>query len=441
VRHGPRLRLPTPARRGLPPIISAENGESASDYPPADVVQVVLDLGLALGASGYPVSLTREALRRVAAAYHANVQVTVLPAAIFAKVQGAEAAIVDLTAATAPRLRLDQAGSIFTIAQRVQAGEMPPLEAVAAIRAVWRQPPRFRPLTRALGSGLLAMGLATTLGLGLTAAIWCLVIGTITGLARLLGERYPAIQPLIPAGAAFAVGLLTFEMLQRHVIGGSVLLVVPPLVPFFPGSMLATAMVELANGDMVPGGSRLVWSAGQLAVLMFGLACGAQVSGVDEQLAFAAFVTTAQPWWTGLVGVGIYGAGVYLTFAGARHSLPWLYLVLFVAWSVQRLGAQEFSGYLSSSGSATIVLLLALALESRPGAPPALVSFLPAFWLLIPGSLGLIGMGHLVSKDEHAALSDLIEMAFTVIAVALGLLAGLLIGAAVGLGSMGTDRE
>lgn len=434
--RSPRIRFPEARKPGLPRRIAVVGEGPATPYPPEQVAQLILDLGLALGAAGYPVSLARQSLRCIARAYEANVQVTVLPSAIFVKVEGAEAAVVDLTSAGGTRLRLDQAGAVIRVSQQAESAEIAPLDAIAAVRAIWRQEPRFSTATRALGYGLLAMGLSVTLGLGMVAALWCLGIGFAAGLAKLLGERYTAVQPLIPAFAAFVVGLLTFGLLDHGVLHGSVLLIVPPLVGFFPGGTLTTAVVELSNGDMVSGTSRLVWGAGQLAVLIFGLAAGAQVSGIDEQQAFASLVTTAQPWWTGIIGVGIYGVGVYLTFAGARHSLPWLYLMLAVAYAIQRIGAQEYSAYISTYLSAAAVLLLAIALETREGAPPAIVSFLPAFWLLIPGSLGLIGLGHLVSRDEHAALSDLVETTFTIIAVSLGLLTGILVGVALGLGSM-----
>ena len=39
---------------------------------------------------------------------------------------------------------------------------------------------------------------------------------------------------------------------------------------------------------------------------------------------------------------------------------------------------------------------VALAIARLPGGPPSQVTFLPAFWLLVPGALGLIGVATIV---------------------------------------------
>ena len=59
-----------------------------------------------------------------------------------------------------------------------------------------------------------------------------------------------------------------------------------------------------------------------------------------------------------------------------------------------------------------------------PGAPPALVTFLPAFWLLVPGSLGLIGLTQLVAEKGQAGLQTVGDMTFAIVAIALGVMVG-----------------
>jgi uncharacterized membrane protein YjjB (DUF3815 family) len=56
--------------------------------------------------------------------------------------------------------------------------------------------------------------------------------------------------------------------------------------------------------------------------------------------------------------------------------------------------------------------------------PPALVSFLPAFWLLVPGALGLIGVANVLEGDLGAT-STIITTVATMLAIALGVLLGL----------------
>ena len=67
---------------------------------------------------------------------------------------------------------------------------------------------------------------------------------------------------------------------------------------------------------------------------------------------------------------------------------------------------------------------VALAIARMPGRPPSQVTFLPAFWLLVPGALGLIGVTEIVGDPATATLEDLIEPIGSIIAIALGMLAG-----------------
>jgi uncharacterized membrane protein YjjB (DUF3815 family) len=59
-----------------------------------------------------------------------------------------------------------------------------------------------------------------------------------------------------------------------------------------------------------------------------------------------------------------------------------------------------------------------------------LVLFLPAFWLLVPGSLGLLGVTQLVA-ERPAVLAAGVDIAGVVCAIALGLLFGTAIGEAL----------
>lgn len=54
---------------------------------------------------------------------------------------------------------------------------------------------------------------------------------------------------------------------------------------------------------------------------------------------------------------------------------------------------------------------------------PPLVSFLPSFWLLVPGALGLLSMKHMLS-DPTAGVEGLIAAVFALVSIALGTLMG-----------------
>ena len=68
------------------------------------------------------------------------------------------------------------------------------------------------------------------------------------------------------------------------------------------------------------------------------------------------------------------------------------------------------------------VMTVVASLVSRfPSAMPAPASFLPGFWLLVPGALGLIGLTELAGGGGG---QDLVATVGSIFAVALGVLCG-----------------
>jgi uncharacterized membrane protein YjjB (DUF3815 family) len=67
---------------------------------------------------------------------------------------------------------------------------------------------------------------------------------------------------------------------------------------------------------------------------------------------------------------------------------------------------------------------IALAVARLPSGPPSQVTFLPAFWLLVPGALGLVGVTEVVGNPAAGSLQDLIEPLGSIVSIALGVLCG-----------------
>ena len=69
---------------------------------------------------------------------------------------------------------------------------------------------------------------------------------------------------------------------------------------------------------------------------------------------------------------------------------------------------------------------MAYLVGRHPPAMPARASFLPGFWLLVPGALGLIGLTELAGDADAAGTNDLIATVSSIFAVAIGVLCGTL---------------
>jgi uncharacterized membrane protein YjjB (DUF3815 family) len=59
--------------------------------------------------------------------------------------------------------------------------------------------------------------------------------------------------------------------------------------------------------------------------------------------------------------------------------------------------------------------------------PPALVSFLPGFWLLVPGALGLIGVTEYMASGPIVGVQDFLGTVGAMVAIAVGVLCGYLL--------------
>jgi uncharacterized membrane protein YjjB (DUF3815 family) len=121
------------------------------------------------------------------------------------------------------------------------------------------------------------------------------------------------------------------------------------------------------------------------------------------------------------------GVGVFVYNVGPPRSLPWLLVVLFAAWTAQLVGKQIIDPTLSGFVGAAVMVPVAHLVGRVRTAPPPHVMFLPAFWLLVPGTIGLIGITELVGNNAEAGSANLGAALAAIPSVALGILVGTMI--------------
>src|SRR4029453_9346735 len=81
-------------------------------------------------------------------------------------------------------------------------------------------------------------------------------------------------------------------------------------------------------------------------------------------------------------------------------------------------------GTLSGFFGALAMTPVVLWIDDRPYGAPSLVTFLPAFWLLVPGAIGLIGVTEIVGADHSVGAEDLATALSSIASIALGVLIG-----------------
>ena len=409
-----------------------EDSESRShDDAYAGDLRVLLEfmsqLGLAMTAAGQPVSTSSASLTKIGEAYGVDVQVSIVPNTLFVKLGGRESFVLDLAASQHLSFRLDQTAEVFELAHQAEQAEISPAKGLLRLLEIERTPPRYRAAARILGHALIAVGIGLILEASMAQLVACIILGVLIGELKELSEGNRTAEILVPITSSLTIGLLVFSVVKADLVHGPLLLLIPPIVTFLPGALLTTAIIELTNGDAISGSSRLVSGATQLLLLLFGFVVAAEIVGLPTNEAFSQVPKPLFGWWAAWVGVLIYGIGTFVHRSAPKRSLPWLLLVLYVAFAGQQLGGKYLGGYLSGFVGAVAMTPVAFWIQGRRGAPPALVTFLPGFWLLVPGSLGLIGLTQLVSENGQAGLQTFGEMIFAIVAIALGVMVGVAI--------------
>jgi uncharacterized membrane protein YjjP (DUF1212 family) len=413
--------------------VTKPGDEGARSKPPSQSVDatVLLELMYRLGqaqlACGEQTAQVELLLRRIAAAYGMRrSRVVAFPTAVFISFHDGEQERVTLAEGPVQRLRLDQMADVYALTQAAERAEIAPTDALRRLSAILRTQARFGSMGIVVGHALLTLGLAMVLRPSLLNLVVAVACGALVGALKLVDRDRSVLAVPTPVLAAALVSLVVFLLLRYGVPVDPAYVLVPPLVSFLPGAMLSLGMVELAYGDQVSGSSRLIAGFVQLVLLAFGFVAGAILVGyTPEDLLEAARQTAPLPWgvWGPWLAVLVFSVGVYVHFSAPRDSFPWILLVLLAAFAAQQLATRLFGSELSGFFGMMVAMPLAYLVQTYFQGPPAMVTFLPSFWLVVPGSLGLRSVTQLLS-DHAAGLDGLITVLFAMTSIALGTLVG-----------------
>lgn len=391
------------------------------------LLELMFRIGQAYLACGEQTATVELSLRRMASSYGMRrSRVVVFPTAIFISLHDGDQERVTLAEGPTQTLRLDQIGDVYKLGTLTEQAKVTPQAGLEQLTAILRKTSPHGRATIVLGHTILSVGLALVLAPNITNLVAAAVLGTIIGVLKVLNRDQPVLEVPLPVVAAAAVSSLVFLAVKQGIKVDPLHALVPPLVTFLPGAMLTLGMVELAYGDMVSGSSRLITGFVELVLLAFGLVAGAMLVGYNPENLIDVYseisegpFTQLAPW----LGVIVFGVGVYLHFSAPRNSLYWMLLVLLVTFAAQQVAAAYFSNVVSGFFGMLIATPLGYLIQLRFHGPPAMVTFLPSFWLLVPGALGLMSVKQMLS-DRAAGLDGLVTTVFVFASIALGTLMG-----------------
>lgn len=389
------------------------------DHDPAQFRTFLVGLAEAMIAADESVDSIYDQLDRTARAYgYADSDFVVLPTLILVQTGSIDGGRVTVRSRDIESFHFHQIAQLYRLLTLAEQAAIDPEEGIARLAQIRAMRPRFGWVVRTIGHAILAAGLSLLLvptPEGVTVAFG---LGLLVGLAKLVPSR--ALQLILPTLAALVCAIVVYELAQFIGVGDPLRLLIAPLATFLPGAMLTTATVELASRQMIAGASRLVAGLMQLAMLAVGILAAGAIVGVGTADYRPILTVTVVPWWVEWIGVMLFALGIFLYLSVPARTFAWVVLVLLTAFAVQ-LSVAEFAGSTVSAFAGAVVMTpLVLWIASRPFGAPAQITFLPAFWLLVPGASGLISL----TEAGDAGLSDLGTALTTVLSIALGVLIG-----------------
>jgi len=391
---------------------------------PRDLLDLLRRLGVALIGAVETTGRVQLLLEELAHRYSADgVHFIVLPTAVFVRVQAADGgSAVDLLDATVDTLRLDQIADLYRLIDRIKRDAPPPAQATADLDRILHSPPPTAVWLMLLGNVVLTVGLGLMLNPSPRSLIGYVVIGLAVQLLIMLAYRIRLLALALPVAAAATVTLLAFGLPWALSGSNPTELLIPGVAGLLPGAMLTNGTIELATGSMIAGASRYVYGINVLFLLAFGILIGLQILGPGA-LANHVVHYPKLGWWAPLIGVLLIGLGYSWRSSAPPNSVPWLLLVLYATYAAQTLGSLR-TGPLGAFLGGLVAVPAAYLVQRSAKAPPTQVLFLPAFWMLVPGGIGLTGVSDLITRSDPNGLHIITTTLLTIMSIALGVMVG-----------------
>jgi uncharacterized membrane protein YjjP (DUF1212 family) len=395
----------------------------SGDEKPGDLQPFLVQLGAALNAVGEPVYSIEDRLTRVAAVNGVGgARISAFPTSLFTSLGDGEPLAIERTTPLDATERLDQIAAVDQLAKDAESHVILPADGLDRLAGIRSMPPRFAPLASIAGYSVLTIGIALILHPAARDIAAAAFFGAIVGLLRLLSRSSRTLNVLMPVVAAFCISALTALAVDHGLADPGLRAMIASLVIFVPGAALTTAALELTGGDMIAGSSRLAWAVMRLGLLAFGILAGIEAVGIPSAKAFSSSAPLLGAWapWFGVL---VYAVGVFVANSAPHRSFAGLLIVLYAAW-VGQIGGNALLGAYASGLVGALVMTVVAALVARlPSGMPVYASFVPGFWLLVPGSISLIGLTE-VAAGTDGALADALAAAGSIVGVALGILCG-----------------
>ncbi|MER5890872.1 threonine/serine exporter family protein [Streptomyces sp. NPDC001941] len=388
-----------------------------------ELADVLCQLGELLLRSGAYTGEVTNTIQDVAARYGLQVRSFIVPTGLLVRLgtqAGGHGGVIDFMPVPGQNLRLDQIQELHALVQRMRAEALPLGEAHAALLRVRELPQQTSVTLGVLGYMILTVGLGLIQHPTLPSLAAYAVLGAGVGVLREIAKRHPALTSLLPVVAAAAATTASMRWAGPLLDEQPTAMLIAPLIAFLPGTALTMGAIELATGAMLSGIARLAGAANVLLLLTLGILIGTSLGGSHPPTGPPPELLGS---WAVWAGVFLLGLGFLIRDSAPRAAAGWVLAALLLERAIQLAGG-HLGGALFGAFLAGMSLPPVAAYIARRSGTPNQVIFLPSFWMLVPGSLGLKGVSDLLLTRTTEDIGILITAVLTVLAIALGVLVG-----------------
>ncbi|MBS0557668.1 MAG: threonine/serine exporter family protein [Proteobacteria bacterium] len=311
---------------------------------------------------------------------------------------------------------------VDAIADRVIDGTLGIGEGARQLRVIHRRRNVRNRVYTAASYGVAAAAVAAILHSTWTDIIVAGGIGVLIGMIALasegrprLGASFEAISALLATLVATAVGAFAVPLNVKAVV-------LAALIVLLPGLSLTTAVRELSMQHLASGVARLAGAMMSLLKLAFGTLAATQIALALHWLPQAAH-QPAVPDWVQWVALGFGSLSFAVLFQAARRDYLLVMASAALGYVIAYYGSSAFSpdfGVFLAGLAIGALSNLYARIAHRPG---ALVRE-PGVILLVPGSVGFRTLSLMFERDVSQGL----DVGFTLLAILVALVAGLLFG-------------
>ena len=422
---------------GQPPVWVAASTDADVDRLLSDLTQFLL-LHSAEGAFEL-----RDTVQAVGRTYGAHAEILAVTEGAALTVRHPAGRTYNDTIRVGPELtRLDLVSKAKFLVNRILAGDLSAPAASRELTGLQSSREPYPSWLRFIGVILFATGFAPGIQQSWHEVIASAVLGAVMGAMFIAADWASGLRVLLPIVGTLVVAIIAFEALHaQNAPGGPVLLMIPGLFILIPGDLLCAATVEIAVGQYTPGAVRLAQAAVTLLQLAAGVIIAAELTGVGlKPLSQPGAPGPSLPEWVIALAWIPFTIGLALTFNARMRDVPWMLLLVYLAWGAQELVLAHSlvvpsEGETGATGAvflaAALLAFAAGVLEQFRTLPPRGVMILGGFFALTVGAVALRGLTMLAGSPRVQGFNDIRDATEETVALTLGLIAGAVPAAAI----------